>query len=198
MAARDLFARGTRRERRLPGEAGVWVVVIGDLLAFAVLFGTFMVLRADHPEAFAAGQAAMDVDLGILNTLLLLTGSLMIARAVAAYRDGARDVARRSVVFTIVCGLVFVGVKVVEYRAKIDAGLVPDDSPFFLLYFTFTGIHLLHVLIGLVVLLYMRTLAGREQPDARDREAFESGATFWHMVDLLWLVLFALFYLVHA
>ena len=198
MATQEPLVRRAARPRRLPGEPGVWVVVIGDLLAFAVLFGTFMVLRADHPETFAAGQAAMNVDLGVANTLLLLTGSLMIARAVAAYRDGASLVARRSVTFALLCGLAFVGVKVVEYAEKIDAGLVPANDEFFLLYFTFTGIHLLHVLIGLTVLAYLRRVAARATPDVRDRQAFESGAIFWHMVDLLWLVLFALFYLVHA
>ena len=186
------------RGRRLPGESGIWFVIFGDLLAFGALFLTFMYYRAKSPPEFAAGQQVMNRDIGITNTILLLMGSLAVVQGVHAYRAGARRAADQALTAAIVCGLAFLVLKSVEYGQKISQSLVPNTNEFFLLYYTFTGIHFFHVVVGVLILLYMRVVARRVTPDAHDRQALESGGVFWHLVDLLWIVLFALFYLVHS
>ncbi len=184
--------------RRVPGEAGIWFVIFGDLLAFGALFFTFMYYRARSPAEFATGQDAMNRGIGITNTILLLLGSLAVVQGVHAYRAGARRAADQALTAAIVCALAFLVLKSVEYGQKLSTSLVPNTSEFFLLYYTFTGTHFLHVVIGVLILFYMRAVARRSSPDARDTAVIESGGVFWHLVDLLWIVLFALFYLVHS
>jgi nitric oxide reductase NorE protein len=186
------------KTRRLPGEPGIWFVIFGDLLAFGALFLTFMYYRATSPADFAAGQDVMNRGIGIANTLLLLVGSLAVVQGAHAYRAGARLAADHALTAAIVCGLAFLVLKSVEYGQKLSESLMPNANEFFLLYFTYTGIHFFHVVVGVLILLYVRSVARRVVPDARDVEVVESGGIFWHLVDLLWIVLFALFYLVHS
>jgi nitric oxide reductase NorE protein len=182
---------------RLPGEPGVWVLIGGDLLVFSAFFLTFLFYRADAPAAYSQSAASMNLMFGTLNTLLLLTSSWYVANAAEAARQEQSTRAARLLAFAMLCGAGFVVVKFFEYREKILAGhgLVGDD--FYMFYFMFTGIHLVHVLIGLAVLgwLRRRTLQ-RPVATPQDIVILESGASFWHLVDILWIVLFALFYLV--
>lgn len=157
-----------------------------------------MYYRVKSPADFAASQEVMNRDIGITNTILLLIGSLAVVQGVHAYRAGARRAADQGLTVALLCGLAFLVLKSVEYGQKLSESLVPNTSEFFTLYYTFTGIHFFHVVVGILILLYMRALVRRERPEARDRQVIESGGIFWHLVDLLWIVLFALFYLVHS
>ena len=182
---------------RLPGEPGVWVLIGGDLLVFSAFFLTFLFYRLDAPAAYARSAATLNLPFGTLNTLLLLTSSWYVANAAEAARRGAGARSARLLSFAMLCGAGFVVVKFFEYREKILAGhgLVGDD--FFMFYFMLTGIHLAHVLIGLAVLQWLRRRTQRRPvPEPQDIVILESGASFWHLVDILWIVLFALFYLV--
>lgn len=186
--------------RRLPGEEGVWVFIFGDLVAFSAFFITFMVYRLDDPALYQAGRASLDQGLGLLNTLLLLTSSWFVATAVHQARHGRLERVTPLLATAAACGVGFGIVKAFEYGAKIEAGIGLTTDDFHMFYFMFTGIHLLHVLIGLGVLGYLvlRTRAvtgGRVAADAGYVATLESGGAFWHLVDLLWIVLFALFYL---
>lgn len=177
----------------VPGEEGVWVLILGDLFVFSIFFLMFTWYRGNAIEEFAAGQAATNRAFGLLNTLLLLTSSLFVAMGVHRARAG-RAGAPRLMTLAIACGLGFVVVKALEYGEKIQAGIGFATSDFFMLYFALTGIHLLHVIIGLGVLLFIRNAAKPSEAGQPRMVAIESGASFWHMVDLLWIVLFALFY----
>ncbi|WP_354701657.1 hypothetical protein DSM112329_01983 [Paraconexibacter sp. AEG42_29] len=180
----------------VPGEVGIWVFILGDLLVFAIFFGVFMVERGQSLEEFRAGRESLNTLLGVLNTLLLLTGSILVVLGLRAVRDGAPRLASRLILGAGATGVLFVVNKVIEYGEKLDAGVTPGDSDFYTLFFAFTGIHLLHLLIGLAALLYLNALARRPQVSVRDLASMESCASYWHLVDLLWLVLFPLFYLV--
>lgn len=183
--------------RRVPGEPGIWIVVLGDIAAFLVLFGTFLVYRADQPAVFAASQAELSPAFGFVNTLLLLTSSLAVVAGVHAHRAADGPSARRAFHVAIALGGLFVVSKAIEWTSKADAGYVPDRDAFFSLYYVLTGLHLLHVVVGLTVLWLLARIAGRGDRRAQDPQLVESGAIFWHMVDLLWVVLFALVYFVH-
>lgn len=178
---------------RVPGEAGIWVLVFGDLFVFAVFYGTFGYYRLVEPDVFRTSQAALNQPLGLFNTLLLLTSSLMVAKALAYSRAGNAGLARNWTMGALLLAAGFVGTKMVEYGQKIAEGLSPATNTFFMLYFVFTGIHLLHVVVGLGVLAFLRARIARPStgPDA----IAEGCSIYWHMVDVLWVILFAIFYL---
>lgn len=191
-----VVASGEVSPRRVPGEPGVWILLFGDMLVFAVFFSLFMYQRAQDPELFDTSRHTLNMAIGLANTFVLLTSSLLVVTAVRAVRAGARSAARAMFAGALVCGLAFVGLKVVEYTAKISEGHVPTENNFYMYYYVLTGFHLLHVLIGIVVLGSLIVAARIAQP-SRTRMAFiEGGGCFWHLVDLLWIVLFPLLYLV--
>jgi nitric oxide reductase NorE protein len=179
--------------RKVPGEAGIWVVIFGDLALFSLFFLTYADYYRHDPALFHAGQAMLDRGIGIANTLLLLTSSLFVALATRAL--GRPHRARRLFLGGMLCGLGFAVLKIIEWRAKLALGLGLSSSPFAIFYFMLTGIHFAHLCIGLAVLALVRAKAGRIAAP-RDIALIESGALFWHLVDLLWVYLFALLYLV--
>jgi nitric oxide reductase NorE protein len=185
-----------RPARHLPGEAGIWVLILGDLLVFAVFFATFLVHRARDVALYSASQSSMQLGFGLLDTGLMLTSSLFVALAVADARDGRSSRAVKGLVAALACGIAFVVSKAFEWGAKVGAGITLNTSEFHTFYYMLTGIHLLHVLIGLAVLGYLVRRSRRADPGPGHVTALESGGVFWHLVDLLWVVLFALFYLV--
>lgn len=181
-------------ERRVPGESGIWVLVLGELFVFSIFFVTIAAQQVARPELFRQAQATLDRSLGLANTLLLLTSSLFVALALGRLRSGELGAPRR-LYWAMACGGGFVVIKGFEYCEKIRAGVNIASNEFFTLYFAFTGIHLVHVLLGLLALGLMTAAARRPAVIARS-QLLECGAIFWHLVDLLWIVLFALFYLV--
>jgi nitric oxide reductase NorE protein len=183
--------------RHIPGEEGVWLFVLGDALVFSLFFATFLYYRADGVEAYAASQAKLNQTLGVFNTFLMLTSSWFAAMAVQAAKHGRAHLVPRLLTGALTCGAGFVAVKFFEYREKIEAGITLTSNDFFMYYYMFTGIHLVHVLIGMAVLVFLlRQAFGSGTPDTTRLRHLESGVTFWHLVDLLWIVLFGLLYLV--
>ena len=182
--------------RRIPGEQGTWVFLFGDMLVFAVFFATFMVERSKAPEVFDVARKTLHVNIGLVNTLVLLTSSLFVVAAMGAIRAGARSIAARALLIAAGCGAVFVALKVAEYVLLGTAGHGPGASHFYLYYFILTALHLLHVLIGILVLVLMFTQTRRTELSATRLAVTEGGGCFWHLVDLLWIVLFPLLYLV--
>jgi nitric oxide reductase NorE protein len=186
----------TAQSRRVPGEQGTWVFLFGDMLVFAVFFATFMVERSKAPEVFDVARKTLHVNIGLVNTLVLLTSSLFVVAAMGAIRTGARSIAARALVISAGCGVVFVALKVTEYVLLANAGYGPGANHFYLYYFILTGLHLLHVCIGILVLVLMLTQTKRTELSANRLAVIEGGGCFWHLVDLLWIVLFPLLYLV--
>lgn len=184
-----------RPERHLPGEAGLWVFILGDMVMFAVFFGVILVTRGQQPQVFHAGQQHLHVGLAVLNTILLLTGSWLVAQGMRSLRDSGRAAAPLFL-GALGCALGFAAVKVVEYADLLSAGLTPATDDFFMYYFVFTGIHLAHLLIGAVLLTCMTVVARSPEISAGRQTFAECGGVYWHMVDMLWLVLFPLLYLV--
>ncbi len=196
MTASPTTASGHPTIRRVPGEAGIWVLILGDMSAFGAFFGTFLYYRAQDTAVFVESQRLLSQHFGAINTLLLLISSWFVVIALNAARTGRLQITRRLLACAWLCGLAFVAVKYFEWGDKLRAGITPATNDFFMYYFIFTGIHLLHLVIGLGVLGFLVALAQRPQLTARDHMNLESGACFWHMVDLLWIVLFPLLYLI--
>jgi nitric oxide reductase NorE protein len=196
-------------ERRIPGEAGVWVLILGDMSVFAVLFGTFVYYRDKAPHAFTRAQTALHSIFGVSNTLLLLTSSLAVALAVrwlrssmqtAAGSDDAEALRRRAQValwIALACAAGFLINKGLEWSSLLSAGHDPSGNGFFTYFFVLTGLHALHLIVASCVLVAILVLSKRDQLTRGQLIFIEGGACFWHMVDIIWIVLFALLYLAH-
>jgi nitric oxide reductase NorE protein len=182
--------------RRIPGETGTWVFLFGDMLVFAVFFATFMVERAKAPDTFDIARRTLHLGVGLANTLVLLTSSLFVVVALRALRSGARHIARSAVTAAMACGGVFIALKVFEYHSLVTDGHGVGANHFYLYYFILTGVHLLHVCVGMAVLTFLLTQTRRSELSGNRMAVIEGGACFWHLVDLLWIVLFPLLYLV--
>lgn len=176
----------------IPGERSMWFFVVGDLFIFGVYFVGYMYYRGQDPGLFLASQARLNPDIGAINTIVLLTSSLFVALGTGAARRGKVIDAVRLFGLALAFGAAFPLLKLFEYVPEITAGLTPGTNLFFMYYFVMTGLHLCHVLLGLIILAFVVRNLRSSEPRL---SLVETGATFWHMVDVLWLVLFALLYL---
>lgn len=192
-------SNGRISQGHIPGEEGVWLLISGDLILFSLLFVTFLWMRGEQIEVFIAGHACVNQTWGLVNTLLMLSSSWFVATAIKAARRELTAITVRCFSAALACGAGFIAVKIFEYGEKLHAGFTLTTNDFFMLYFIYTGLHLLHVVIGMGVLtvLVLYSRSGRFAEGHKMRN-LESGASFWHLVDLLWIVLFALLYLVGA
>lgn len=182
--------------KRIPGEGGTWVFLFGDMLVFGAFFVTFLVERAKAPDTFDIARTTLHTGIGVLNTLVLLTSSLCIVLAINALRSGLNRIATKAVAAAMAFGVLFIALKVYEYVSLAAAGHGPGANDFYLYYFILTGLHLFHVCLGLGALTFVLTQARRSELGATRTALVEGAACFWHLVDLLWIFLFALLYLV--
>jgi nitric oxide reductase NorE protein len=183
------------RRDHVPGEEGVWLLIGGDMVLFSLLFVVFLTMRGEQVAVFEQGRMLLNQNWGLVNTLLMLTSSWCVVTGVQAARDQRAALTVRCFGAALVCGLAFAGVKYFEYSEKLRAGYTITTNDFFMLYFIYTGIHLLHVVIGMGVLITLMVYSRSGGFTAGKVRNLESGASFWHLVDLLWIVLFALLYL---
>jgi len=180
------------RTGHLPGDGHMWVMVLGDLIIFGGYFIIFMVHRAMSPQQFLESQQHLNLNIGAVNTLVLLTSSWFVARSVQAARADDHPRALRLTYLGGLCGVLFIAIKAYEWTAKVAQGYTMPSNEFFVFYYMLTGVHLFHVALGLLILgVVVREL---RNPRRRRVSMVESGATYWHMVDLLWIVIFALLY----
>lgn len=179
---------------RLRGDLAMWFVIGMEMLTFGLLFIAYAVARAHELPLFEAGQSTLDLRTGALNTGLLLTGSWCVARGVHALRAGPSPGAARWWWGGAACGVGFLASKGLEYADKSAAGVDLSTDTFFMFYVLLTGFHFLHVMAAVLLLVGTAWLAGRGRWGPADTHAPETVAAFWHMVDLLWVVLFPLVY----
>jgi nitric oxide reductase NorE protein len=176
----------------LPGDANMWFFVLGDLVIFSSYFVIFMIYRNQERDVFLASQQHLSLHIGVFNTLVLLASSWFVARAVQVTREGDHLRAVRLIICGGACGVLFALLKGYEWSAEIAGGYTFPSNNFFMFYYMLTGVHLFHVLLGLVFLgVAYRELRTRALPRT---SMVETSATYWHMVDLLWIVIFALLY----
>ena len=186
---------------------GMWLFLLTEIMFFGGLFAGYTVYRTAYPEAFAAGSHHLDVWLGGINTVVLLASSLTMAIAVQAAQSGQRQQLVIFLLLTILCGLLFLGLKAVEYSHKFTAHLVPGKhflfagplagqvQLFFGFYFGMTGMHAVHMIIGLGLLGLYTWQAWRGQLSPTYAAPVEMLGLYWHFVDIVWIFLFPLLYL---
>ncbi len=181
---------------------GMWLFLATEILLFAVLFCCFAIFRWYNLEEFHAGSQHLNWKLGATNTVVLLFSSFTAAMAVDAGQHGDNKRVVKNLIITIICGGIFLVIKFFEYKAKYDHGLWPGAANYFEyknflgLYFCMTALHALHVVIGMSLLgwVLMKAMKNRFSDDYYT--PVEIGALYWHLVDLIWIYLFPLLYLV--
>ena len=178
--------------RFVPGQPDMWAFVLFEGLVFTGYFGVYMVRRMQSPELFLSSQAQLDVRIGALNTLVLLVSSWSIARCVQASRERTYRAALVNAFVTMLFGFAFLVAKVFEWSQEIQKGYTFTTDEFFSFYYFLTGIHFLHLLIGFVVLGVI--VYQLWSPLRRSQLLVETGATYWHTVDFLWVLIFSLLY----
>jgi len=189
---------------------GMWLFIAQEIMFFGGLFLIYTVYRSLNPHAFAEASAQLAWQLGAINTVVLIGSSLTMAMAVHAAALGRRKAIAGWLVLTIVLGLVFLGVKVKEYADKFEHHLVPGphfhfEGPqaraaevFFSLYFAMTGLHALHMIVGIPILAYMAWMGWKGRFSPEYHTPVELTGLYWHFVDIIWIFLFPLLYLLGA
>jgi len=191
-------ARAAAHGTTLPGDPGVWMFITADVSLFCLFFYVFITSRLAAPALYEESRRQLAAGIGLANTLILLTSSLFVALAVEAARESERAAVRKNLRYAIAAGGGFALLKLVEYAVKISHGINVTTNEFFAYYYAFTAIHFFHVLIGIAVLSACFVKARREAIDERYVMWIESAGCYWCMVDLLWIVLFPMLYLLRA
>lgn len=172
----------------LPGELILWILIASEVLVFAAGLSAMVAMGLRDPQGFAAAQGHLDGRLAALNTVILVTSGLFAALAERDAAAGLRARARLGLGLAGLGGLMFLALKAVEYARDIRAGLGMDGNPFYTFYYLLTGFHAAHVIAGVAVLALVAVRA-RPAP-------VQAGAMFWHMVDLVWVLILPVIYLI--
>ena len=185
---------------------GMWLFILSELLLFGGIFVLYSAYRYKNPVDFHHASAELDVILGTLNTVILLTSSLTMAISISAIQTGRRRLSAFLLVATIALGLLFLVNKGVEWTTKIDHGIYPNSPAlltrakgeilFFGLYYVMTGLHGLHVLVGVGVLSVMLVFLLKAKISQSRFADLENSGLYWHLVDIIWIFLYPLFYLI--
>jgi nitric oxide reductase NorE protein len=191
------------KEKYPPGDFGVWIIIYVELLTFGLFFVGYAFSRRDNLEMFNQSQLMLNQTSGFINTFILITSSYFVAKGVALMRSmteqnqtTANKEASRWLKFAMACGVAFLFIKGAEFVHIFGEGINLSTNKFFMFYLLLTMFHFMHVLLGTVILfnVHQRTKVAAYTP--QDHRGFESGASYWHMVDLLWIVLFPLVYII--
>lgn len=175
---------------------GIWCFLATEVLLFGGLFTAYILFRLQYPVLFHAEHLKLNRNLGLVNTVILITSSLTMALGIAAIRRGRQFLSRVCIALTILMALGFLGVKYVEWSEDFTHGLFPGTNMFFSLYFMMTGLHGLHVAAGICALCAVLVMACRGKYSPQYATPVEISGLYWHFVDLVWIYLFPLFYLV--
>ena len=184
---------------------GMWLFLVTEMVLFGGLFVAYSYMRYRYPAEFHHGGQELNVTLGVINTIVLLTSSLTVVLSIVAIQRADRRTTMALLCATVGLGLTFLVIKGFEWAAKFQHGLYPSsvhlatlppgEQVFFGLYFTMTGLHGLHVLVGICVLSVLARMVARETIRQDHYIHLENGGLYWHLVDVIWIFLLPLFYL---
>jgi nitric oxide reductase NorE protein len=183
-----------------PGDAGIWIIIYIELITFGLFFLGYIYSRRLDVELFNSSQLALNQTAGFINTIILLTSSFFVIKAVKSIQT--LQLKKASIIATnwlngaIALGGVFLIIKMSEFITKYSEGINLSTNKFFMFYFLLTMFHFLHVLLGMIILFNIKEKTKIQGYNKNDLKGMQTGASYWHMVDLLWIVLFALIYII--
>jgi len=186
---------------------GMWLFLYTEVLLFGGLFIVYTMYRYMYPDAFLQGSYHLSIPIGTINTIVLLTSSLTVAMGITALQKGNKKLALALMILTIVFALIFMVNKYFEWSAKIEHGIFPGmdafmqlpqgETLFFFLYFFMTGLHALHIIVGAALIGIVVMEIKNDKQTSTNFAFTENAGLYWHLVDLIWIFLFPLFYLIH-
>jgi cytochrome c oxidase subunit 3 len=202
-----------QRQQHAAATLGMWIFLATEVMVFGALFTGYTAYRAKYPQEFAAASGELNLTLGAINTVVLLTSSLTMALAVRGAQVGQRKLLVNALVLTALLGTAFLVIKGFEYREDFDKNLVPrlafqemewtaeglnpqQVQLFLLFYYIMTGLHALHLIIGIAIILILAVAAARGQFSPGYYSPVEVGGLYWHFVDVVWIFLLPLLYLI--
>lgn len=174
----------------------MWFFILAELTVFALFFIAFAISEQQNLVMFTQGKAKLHQTSGLINTIALITSSLFVALALKVMQQGKSRQASLLLVIAKLVACIYIFVKISEYLLLFEQGVDIETNTFFTLYFLITAFHFMHVLLGMVILTYINHSALKGNYTASNLSGFESGASYWHMVDLLWIILFPLIYVI--
>lgn len=178
-----------------PGGILMWILITLELITFGIALIALVAYSKENPELYHDSRLMLNTSYGAVNTVFLLVSGFFMATTVHLFRQQKLDKSLLFLRFTMLGGFLFLGLKSIEYYEKLAMGLVLDYNTFFSFYWLLTGFHVIHVLVGLVILSFFHNTL-RKQKTQIKLEDMEAGAAFWHMCDLIWLLLFPVIYLI--
>lgn len=185
-----------QKQQYPPGDLVIWIFIYAELLVFGVLFVAYAFSRSNNIELFNESQKLVNQEAGALNTLILITSSYFVVRAVAAIREGRAEQCGHWLLATMAMGGGFIVVKLYEFSEKFGAGITLSTNTFFTYYLSMTVFHFMHVGVGIIILAFVWWKNRKGGYSREDHIGVETGASYWHMVDLVWIVLFPLVYVI--
>ncbi|MBS1550382.1 MAG: cytochrome c oxidase subunit 3 [Bacteroidetes bacterium] len=177
-----------------PGGILIWIVIYVELITFGMAIAGLVYYGSQERALYHADSQLLNKNIAAVNTVLLLTGGFLAAKALQFFKENKPQKTAQFLLWAAFSGIGFLLLKIVEYSQKLEAGLTMEKSSFFMNYWLLTGFHWLHVLVGVVILLFMRNTVRKKKSEA-SLEDLEAGAAFWHMCDIIWLLLFPVLYL---
>jgi len=177
-----------------PGDLAIWIFILAELAVFAVFFGAYAFTRMDNVALFNEFQLHLDREAALINTLALITSSYFVVRAVSAIKENHAEYCFRWLVAAMGMGGIFLIVKMGEYSHHFEQGINLSTNTFYMFYLSLTVFHFMHVIMGMVILAAVAIKAKKGGYTAQEHTGVETGASYWHMVDLVWLILFPLVY----
>jgi heme/copper-type cytochrome/quinol oxidase subunit 3 len=177
---------------------GMWVFLGSEVMFFTALIGSYIILRVAQPQAWEGhpNQTPLNIPVTAVNTFLLICSSVTMVKAFAAVQDGLQKQLRLWLLATVIIGASFVGVQIYEYRELIHNNFLPSTSLFGSTFYTMTGFHGFHVTMGVICMIYVTLQAYRGRYTAKDHRGVEVIGLYWHFVDLVWIILFTIVYLI--
>jgi nitric oxide reductase NorE protein len=178
-----------------PGDLAMWIFILAELLVFAIFFAAYAFTRANNVELFNTCQQALNTNSALINTLALITSSYFVMRAVAAIRQNRQVECIQWLLAALFMGVVFVIVKSGEYVHLYSVGINLRTNTFYMFYLSLTFFHFMHVILGMIILAAITVKTRQGSYSTTDHTGVETGASYWHMVDIVWLILFPLVYI---
>jgi heme/copper-type cytochrome/quinol oxidase subunit 3 len=175
---------------------GMWIFLLSEIMFFTALIGSYIILRFSHPDAWQAPGKVLNIPVTATNTFLLICSSVTMVKAYASIADGNQKMLRIWLVLTVLIGATFVGIQAYEYTHLIEKAFVPSAGLYGTTFYTMTGFHGFHVTMGVLCMSFVTWKAFRGRYSASDHRGVEVIGLYWHFVDLVWIILFTIVYLI--
>ncbi len=184
-------------DQPLPGDLAIWIFIFAELTVFAILFAAYAITRNTHLALFNASQQHIDKIYGYINTIVLLTSSYCVARANRHIKEGKNISCARWLTYALILGALFIVIKGNEFHHDYINGITISSNLFYMFYISLTFFHFMHVIMGMTILSVVTYKSYAGCYNENNYTGVETGSAYWHMVDLIWIILFSLVYILH-